>query len=202
MAEVNRSDLRSGAIAGGVAVFLFTTVHHILISDIWFSFPFMLVAGILCGILLAWNYQLFTDRPTLTGWAAFNGLFVILLLLLGAASLIVFEPVTTMAEVISGDGPPDELFGQAMPLTVAYTLAAAVLVTAVWGWGWRRLAATSVTSVALILLFGLNISTIGLVDIPGEAAHVVGRFFGLIGLLGFAYAGTFAVLERRSLFAG
>lgn len=43
--KTGRSPVRSGAVAGALSVFVFTIIHDILISDIWFSLLPMAVAG-------------------------------------------------------------------------------------------------------------------------------------------------------------
>jgi len=43
--KTGRSPVRSGAVAGALSVFVFTIIHDILISDIWFSLLPMAVVG-------------------------------------------------------------------------------------------------------------------------------------------------------------
>jgi uncharacterized protein (DUF58 family) len=109
--------LRSGAAAGAVSAFAFTALHHLLISNIWFSLMPMLAAGALSGLCLAWSWGLLFATPTVAGWWLYNAVWVALLVLLGAASFVVYEPVTTVAAVMAtGGAPPPELLRQAMPL--------------------------------------------------------------------------------------
>ncbi|MEZ4769478.1 MAG: hypothetical protein R2844_13750 [Caldilineales bacterium] len=156
----------SGAVAGAVSALAFTVIHDIFISDIWFSLVPMLAAGALCGLCIGWSYALLVRESSAGSWLRYNLLYVAMFALLGALSVLAFEPVTTMAAVVSANGPPDALIGQALPLTAAFTLGMAILVTLLYRAGWKRFGAVLLTCVTLVLLLGLNVSVIGLVDIP------------------------------------
>lgn len=188
---------RSGAIAGGISTFVFTVVHHIFISNIWFSFPFMLVAGALCGLCISWSFG-FVARQTVVGWLCYNLLYVIVLVLLGLTSALVFDPVVSMAALMQSNGPPDALIAQALPMTLIFTLAASVVLTALYGLSWRTFGAVLLTSGVLVLLLGLNISALGLVSIPRGSFYLVAEFLGLVVLLDVIYAATFLALEWSS----
>lgn len=197
--KTGRSPVRSGAIAGAVSVLVFTIIHDILISDIWFSLLPMAVAGALCGLCVGWSYALLTDSPSIGNWLRYNLLYVIILALLGVASVLAFEPSTSMAALIAANRPPEALIGKAMPLTALFTLVAALLMTLLYGWAWMRFSAILLTCATIILLLGLNVSTIGLVSIPRGSLYLVGEMFGLILVLNLVYAGAFVVLERKHL---
>ena len=122
-----------------------------------------------------------------------------MLMLLGLNSLIVFEPVTTVAAVIEADESPTALIRRALPLTAAYTVGSALVVSALYRRSWRYLGAALVTATVLAALLGLNVSIIGLVDIPLRSAYLVAELLGLIALLDVVYAATFAGLERSRL---
>ena len=194
--------VRSGAVAGAVSVLVFTIVHDLLISDIWFSLGMMMVAGVLCGLCVGWSYTVVETKPSLGGWLRYNLLYVATLALLGAASVVAFEPETTMAALIAANGPPEALIGQAMPLTAAFTLAAALLITALYGPSRARFGAVLPTCILIVLLLGLNVSAIGLVSIPRGSLYLVGEMFGLILTINLVYAGTFVALERAYLLRG
>jgi uncharacterized membrane protein YuzA (DUF378 family) len=190
--------LASGAVAGAASAIAFTALHHILISDIWFSLPLMVAAGALSGLCLAWTYQVLFEAPTPARWWLYNGVWVALLALLGVASFLVYEPVTTMAAVMAAGGaPPDELLRQATPLTVGYTLGAAALLSLIWAR--RPLAAVSIllTTAVLVSLLGINVSALGLVELDGRAAFLLAEMALLVMALIFGFAGIFQVLERR-----
>jgi hypothetical protein len=87
-----RRQLTSGAVAGAASAIAFTALHHVLISDIWFSLPIMVAAGALSGLCLAWTYRVLFGTPSTTRWWLYNGVWVALLALLGVASFLVYEP--------------------------------------------------------------------------------------------------------------
>ena len=53
-----------GAFAGAFSALVFTVVHQVLISSIWFALPAMLGAGAVCGACIAWSYRLVTPSPS------------------------------------------------------------------------------------------------------------------------------------------
>lgn len=187
---------RSGAIAGAASTLLFTIVHHIFISNIWFSFPFMLVAGVLCGMGIAWSYGLLVERPSVRSWLGYNLVYVFMLMLLGAASALMFEPVVSMAALMQTNGPPDALIAQALPMTLVFTVASAIGISLLYGRSWRHLSAILLTTTALVLLLGLNISALGLVSIPRGSFYLVAEFLGLVVLLAMVYVLAFVALAR------
>jgi hypothetical protein len=193
------SYVRSGAVAGALSAFVFAIIHYVFISDIWFSLILMMVAGAVCGVCVGWSYGLLVEAPSTGSWLRYNVLYVALFVLLGAASVLVYEPVTTIATLIEANEPPGELFGQAMPMTVAFTLASAVLLSLLYRRSWSRFAAILLTCVVLVLLLGLNVSVIGLVAIPRGSLHLVAELFGLILALNAVYVAVFMALERKSL---
>ncbi len=191
----------AGAIAGAISTLVFTIIHDIFISNIWFMLLPMLVAGALCGALLSWSYGLLAPAPSLRGWLGYNLVYVLLFGLLGALSVLLFEPVTTMAAVVTLNGPPTALIEQAMPMTVLFTVGMAVLIMLLYGRTLTQFAAVLLTCVVLVALLGLNVSAIGLVEIPSGSLFVVAELFGLIVALNVVYAAAFALLARRRLLA-
>lgn len=180
-----------GAVAGVVAIIVFTIVHHITISNILFMLVPMAVLGGLSGALLAWIHT----RMSGSSWWGLNGVYLAAFGLLSATSVTVFEPVTTMAEVLAVNGPPDELIGQAMPLTLVFTVATAVLVTAMFG-RWRDLPAVLTTTVVLVATLGLNVSIIGLVEFQSGELGLVLFFLALIALIAVTFAVTYTLLMK------
>jgi hypothetical protein len=191
--------VRTGAVAGAVSTVVFTVVHDFLISDIWPMLVPMLIAGAGSGICLAWSYFRLARRPSVKGWLGYNLTFLVMIALLGGVSIAIFEPVTTVGALIAGGRPPDGLFSQALPMTVAFTAIGAVVVTCMFGHRLAGLGAALVTSSVLMLTLGMNISIVGLVEFSGGTWYLVGEFFGLVALLGAVFALTFAVVERREL---
>jgi len=191
----------SGAIAGALSSVSFALIHQLFISNIWYSIVAMMAAGSLSGLCLAWSYGVLTTRPSVASWIRFNGLYVVMLAILGLTSVLVFQPVTTIAALIQEDGPPDELFRQALPMTVAFTIATAVALTLLYRRGWRGLGVSLLASTVLITFLGLNVSVIGLVDIPRGSLYLVLELFGLVFAIMIVYAALFIPLERKTLFS-
>lgn len=196
-----RNLLLSGVVAGASASVLFTGLHHATISDIWFALVPMVIAGAVCGLCLAWSYRRLFARPTTRSWLGYNGAFIAVYVLLGAVSMLVYEPIAAAAALLASNEPPSELIRAAMPLSVAAALAGA---GAMW-WRWGRSAvdalALLITHSLLMVLLGLNISILGLVQWTGEAATVLAGFFGLVVALAAGFAGIVLLLERRRFFA-
>ena len=193
---------RSGAVAGAVSAFAFSIVHHMMISDIWFSLIIMLPAGVLCGGCVGWTYGLMFENPSIVSWLRYNMLYVVMFLLLGIVSVLVFEPKTTVAALVAANEPPDALIGQAMPMTIVFTLAMTVLLSWMYGRKWLHYGAILITCTLLILLLGLNVSVIGLVYIPGSSLYLIAELFGLIFAINVFYVVAFIALERKSLAGG
>ncbi len=192
----------SGGLAGAVSALVFAWVHDIFISDIWFSLLALLAAGAICGASIGWTFGLLVALPSAGSWLRYNALFVGMLGLLGLVSVLVFEPVTTIGALIAANGPPGELIGRAMPVTAAFTLAMAALISRVYARSWPHFAAVLLACSVLVLLLGLNISTIGLVDIPGSSVYLVLELFGLVLALNLVYAAVFIALEHKNLHYG
>lgn len=193
--------VRSGAVAGLLTVVAFAALHQVLISDIWFSIFPMALAGAVCGGSLAWTYASLFPRREPGSWFGYVGVYLALLLLLGAASVALLDPVASMAELITANEPPGPLIAEAMPLTVGYSLAATVVLSRMWGRTLRAFGSIALTTALLVALLGLNVSVLGLVEMSGEAVPVLGEFFGLLALIMLGYGALFAALERRGLFA-
>lgn len=191
----------SGAISGAVSSFIFVVIHDIVISDIWFSLVLMLIAGTICGLSLGWTYARITKAPTLVNWAAFNSVFVGMYGLLGLTSVLIFDPITTVAVLIDNNEPPGELIGDALPVTIAFTIAAAVLITAIYDRRWSSFGSVLLTCLLLVLTLGLNVSIIGLVAFPSGTLYLIIELFGLIFSLGFVFTAVFLILERKRFFS-
>lgn len=187
--------VRSGAVAGAISALAFALVHDLFISDIWTTAPIMMAAGALCGMTLSRSYDRLFARPRLRGWVGWNVAHVAMFGLLGLVSVLVFEPVTTMAALIVANEPPDALIRQAMPVTIAFTVATSLLLWAVFSSRPSDLVPVLVSTTTLVLLLGLNVSVIGLVEIPRGSTFVVVELFGLIVALGGVYCLAFAAIE-------
>jgi hypothetical protein len=187
-----------GAAAGALAALVFATVHALWITDIWFSTVPMMVAGAACGATIGWSYgRLF--EPSIRTWLLYNASYVIALAVLGVVSVAVFEPRTTMAELLSLDGPPMDLIGEAFPLTIGFTLGTALVQSVLFDRTLAGFAAILVTCSALMLLLGLDVSVIGLVRIPTSSLYLVAELFGLIVVLAGSFAGVVIALTWGQL---
>ena len=187
----------TGAFAGAISALVFTVIHDIFISDIWIMLAPMLLAGALCGGLVSWSYGLLVTSYSLRSWVGYNLIYVVMFGLLGALSVLLFEPVTTMAAVVNLNGPPSDLIDLAMPVTVGFTLGMAVLITLLYGPSWVKFASVLLTCIVLVALLGLNVSVIGLVSIPVGSLYLIFEMFGLILALNLVYVIVFTALERR-----
>ena len=191
--------LFSGAIAGSVSTFIFVIVHDILISDIWSMSVIMLVVGALCGACISWSYGLLVERPSWRSWLIYNLIYVGTLFLLGLVSLLMFEPITTIAALSAAGGLPMDLLEQAMPMTAVFTLLMSVVITLGYGRSWTKFSAVLLTSILLVLLLGHNVFILGLVAIPRGSMYLVLEMFGLIILLNIVYVVAFGLFELHSL---
>jgi hypothetical protein len=189
-------------VAGALSAVAFAIIHDVFISDIWFSLIMMMVAAAVCGVCIGWSYGLLVEAPSTGSWLGYNVLYVAMFVLLGAASVLVFEPVTTIAALVAANEPPGELIRQAMPMTVVFTLASAALLSLLYGRSWSRFGAILLTCIVLVLLLGLNVSVIGLVAIPRGSLYLVAELFGLILAINVVYVAVFIALERQSLVGG
>jgi hypothetical protein len=194
----NSRFLFSGTAAGAVSAFSFAVIHDLFISDIWSTLPVLLFAGALCGLCLGWTYGLLFEAPSLSTWVQYNALYVGMFVLLGGVSFLVFEPVTTMAELLVLNGPPHDLIRQALPMTVIFTIAMAAIIGRLYARSWGHCAAVLLTSVVLVLLLGLNVSAIGLVEMPSSSLYLIGEMAGLILALNWVFALVFIGLEWKT----
>lgn len=190
----------AGMAAGAISAYSFALIHALLISDIWFSLPLLLAAGAICGLCLGWTYGLLFEAPSIRTWMQFNALYVGMFVLLGVASVLIFEPVTTLAAVMAVNEPPGDLFNQAMPLTILSTLLMAAIIGKLYARKWVHYAATLLTCAVLVALLGLNVSVIGLIAIPRSASYLILELAGLILSLNLVFAVVFALLEWKTFF--
>jgi hypothetical protein len=188
--------IASGAIAGALSTLAFTALHQLLISSIWFALPAMLAAGAFCGACLAWSYALVALAPSVGGWLRYNVLYLLLLVALGITSLVVFEPVTTIQALLQSGEPPRELIGLALPMTGIFIVVAAATLSAIYRAGWARSASILVTTTAVVLLLGLNISVLGLVDVTRDALSALGEVLVLLLSLAGVYAAVVVGFAR------
>jgi Zn-dependent protease with chaperone function len=124
---------------------------------------------------------------------------VVILLVLGAVSLIMFEPVTTIATLLKSNEPPRALIGQALPITALFTIGSAGLLTVLYRPGLVGRLAILMTTLVIVLFLGLNISILGLVVVPKSSLYVVGEVVALIVALALVYSVSMAYVWRVAL---
>ena len=127
-------------------------------------------------------------------------LHLFILLLLGAVSIDVFDPVVPMAVLIAANEPPTELITRAMPLTTFFTLGAAGATSLLWGRSLAKFGSSLRSSTVLIVFLGLNVSALGFVEMSSDSPAAVGEFLGLIAVIMLSYGLAFFAIERRALF--
>lgn len=189
----------AGTFAGIFAVLLFTAVHQVLISAIWFALPAMLGAGAACGASLAWSYLQVVSAPSAPTWLRYITLFLAMFVLLGIVSVVTFEPQTTIAALLKTNEPPRQLIGRALPMTGLFAVATVVALTLLYRPHVGGALSLLVTTTLLLLVLGLNISILGLVEVPRAQLGVLAETFALLGTLVFVYGATVFVLQRARL---
>jgi hypothetical protein len=187
----------AGAIAGVISTLFFIIIHDIFISDIWGMTGIMLFAGALCGLCVGWSYSLLVSEHTIGRWLGYNALYVLMLMLLGVASVLMFEPEMSFAALMALNGPPDQLIAQALPMTLIFTLVSAIAISRLYRTSLKQFGAVLLTSIVLVLLLGLNVSAIGLISIPNGSLYLVAEFLGLIVLINIVFVAVFIALEWR-----
>jgi hypothetical protein len=187
---------RSGAIAGAVAAFGFTALHQVVISNIWFSLPIMVIAGAACGLCIGWTYGILKPSHVLRAWIGYNLAYVGMFAVMAAVSVVLFEPITTMAALIEANESPNELIAEAGPMTIGFTLVFALLITLTFPQRRAAIGPVLITCAVLVITLGLNVSIIGLVDIPTSDVGVIAELFALILVMDIAFVVAFLALER------
>lgn len=187
-----------GTVAGAISALVFAGVHAFMISDIWFMLIPMLIAGGLCGLGLGWSFALLVDSPTVGGWLRYNLLYLLLLFGLGPLSLLLFEPIITLPDLVaSPNGLPDDLVREVLPLTSVYTLSMVVCILALYGRRWSRATIVLPTCALLMTLLGLNIAPLGLVHLTTGWVRMLLELLALILTLDLVYAALFWLMARR-----
>ena len=190
----------AGMGAGAVSAGCFGLIYALLISDIWFSLPILLVAGAICGLCLGWTYGELIRQPTAANWMGYNALYVGMFALLGGASVLIFEPVITLPELMTYDGLPGFLIRPALPVTITCTLLTTAIIGRLYARTWQQYGGILVTSAVLTLLLGLNVAAMGLVAIPRSSLYLVAELAGLILALNLVFAVVFMGISRNVFF--
>jgi len=120
-------------------------------------------------------------------------------ILIALCSIIIFEPVTTVTEVMQAKTPPDELIKKALPLSEIFIVSFSIIMGFLFGKKIIDYILILLTNSVLMIFLGLNVSIIGLVKIPSDSFYLVFELFALIITIFIVYAGVFILLERKSL---
>lgn len=191
------SNLFAGAISGTVSSLVFTILHGLIISNIWFMLIPMLVTGAICGLLISWSYEILVYRPSVAGWLGYNSIYVVLLFLLGPISLLLFEPIMTIPELVSSpNGLPDELFQEILPLVALYIPLMAFIITGLHGRRWKAYWVVLITSAVLVFLLGMNIAPMGLIFLTSGWVTMLLEVVVLVVALNLVYVAVYLLLER------
>ena len=197
--DYRKNYILSGAIAGFVSTFIFTVIHQVLITNICFSFLMMAAAGIICGVSIAFSYGKIIKTPSFKNWLGYNFVFILMFILIALCSVIIFEPVTTVAEVMQTKTRPDELIKKALPLSEIFTVSFSIIMGVLFGKKIIDYILILLTNSVLMIFLGLNVSIIGLIKIPSDFFYLLFELFALIVTIFVVYAGVFIILERKSL---
>jgi hypothetical protein len=189
----------TGAIAGAVAAFVFTVVHDLTISNIWWMLGPMLVAGAVSGLCIAWTYGRLFPRGSIISWVVYNAAYLAMFGVLAVVSVVVFEPVTTMAAISAESGPVDDLIVRALPLTGAFTLVTTGVLGGLLARVWSDYLRLMLVVTVLVVFLGLNVAVLGFIEFSDGSLAPVVAFFGLIVLLDLVFAAVFALLQGSRL---
>ena len=115
------------------------------------------------------------------------------------ASSLVYEPIITMAEVVDSTGGNPIPIGESMELMVLFTLGWAAFLSVFYRRGRRDFAAALTATAILMLILGVNVSTMGLVEIPTTGWVLVLEFFGYLAAPGVSFGLSYRFIERMWL---
>lgn len=197
--EAESAGVLIGAFAGSLATLAFTVVHQFMISNIWFMFIPMLIAGALSGIAIVWSYNLMVPHPSIQTWARYNLILVALLYLMTPISLLLYDPIITIQALLaSPSGLPDHLVQIVTPFAAIYTIIMFIAIVVLHKWQWKYLLAAFVTSAILMLLLGLNIAPFGLVYLGSGWEILMLEQIALILVLNAIFASTYWIIRYRA----
>ena len=192
----------AGTIAGVCSTFVFTVLHQIFISSIWWMLPIMAIAGALCGVCLVWCYSELVYQPSGRSLAGYVALFTTMFGLLLVVSLIIYEPSISLDAMLQSSGGNPIPLRETLPLMTVFTIGWAGFLTLLYRTSWRGFGVALVTTTVLMALLGFNVSTAGLVEIPTSAWLLIVEFFGyliaLATVFGLVYAGILNWVSNRT----
>ena len=182
-----------GAVSGAITVLVFTTVHGLLIVDIWDMVGPMLFSGAVCGACLVWSYRATGNDLGTRRWWGYVGACIALLVALGPVSVLTLDARWTMAEMSGNEDAMALLMPPSLPLMGAAAVVGTVLL---WLWLGRRPRAflpILLTQVLLVFFAGHQLAFLGLIEPSADTLVALAEFGGFIVLLGGLYgAGVMA----------
>lgn len=159
----------------------------------------MATAGVLSGIFIGGSFGLLFESPSIKHWTQYNSIFIFMFLLLGVSSILLFDPVTTVAALMAQNERPDELINKAMPMTLVFTIAFSIIISLLYGRRLLHYGVILITCTILMIILGLNVSILGFVEISTNSIYLILELFGLIIIIFVVFAGVFIPLERKHL---
>jgi hypothetical protein len=84
-------------------------------------------------------------------------------------------------------------------MTGVFMVATAIVLTVRYRPSWPGALGLLITTGVLVVLLGLNISILGLVDVPGGEVRVLAETFGLLATLAVIYVAAVLALARTQL---
>lgn len=159
----------------------------------------MAMAGAISGLCLACTYRRFVSIPSVGSWVRYNATYLGLFALIPPVSVLMLDPVITIAEASNADGPLDDLLVEALPLTVASVIGIALVVTLLFGSLRSDFGPALAASVVLMLFLGLNLTIMGLVEFSAADSGVILGFMGLVVFIGVVFMVTVIGIEWRTL---
>ena len=117
-------------------------------------------------------------------------------MLLGLISIIVYDPITTVAAAIAANEPPLELIGNALPMTLIFTCLMAIVISMIYQASFSNFFIILITCFVVVGLLGLNISIIGLVSFSGSTVYLILKLFLLVLTINTVYVMAVITLTK------
>ena len=189
--------LRAGSLAGILSALIFAIAHNLFIENIWYAIFFLVSGGMIGGITLAFNYFYMTEIPTAQNWAMYNFIFVTKYILLGVVSILVFEPVTTIPEILEINRRSGDMYTTALPLTVAFTLIFSFLMSLMFATKIKQFLLIIITNIIMMVALGINVSILGLVYTNKTSFELIMEVTGLIVLIMGTFSFGFLLFGKK-----
>lgn len=193
----NLAILRAGSLAGIFSTFVFALTHHFFIENIWYAFFIMASVGMISGISLAFTYFYIVEIPTAQNWGLYNLIFVVKYVMLGAVSILVFEPVTTIPEIMQLNHRSGDMYTTALPLAIVFMLIFSFIMSIMFAQKPRQFLAIMLTSIVMTIGLGLNVSILGLVYTNKSGLELIMEVMGLVVLIMGTFSFSFLYFGKK-----